>query len=98
MCFYPAMSNGLQMLGQTHSAAGKWRQSNEEPQVCGIPPLQSKTAAQSRVSWVTTGPVLAFNVSTMSADIASRGGRIGLYREGWRSLAEDCGRSNQATS
>src|SRR3954452_22282771 len=44
----------------------------QRSQVQILPPLLGGIAGQGRVSWVTTDPVLAFGVSTVSADIASR--------------------------
>ena len=55
------------------------------------PRYKSETAGQRPGSWITTGPVLAFGVSTASADIASRGARRGVIAkcgEAWRRSAD----------
>jgi hypothetical protein len=66
----------------------------QRSQVQILPPLHSKTAGQSRVRWVTTGPVLAFGVSRTSADIASRSASKRLEREERRRRAKVYGRPN----
>ena len=66
--------------------------------ILGSSPATKQNRRSAPGSWVTTGPVLAFGVSRLSADIASDGPEWASIAEERRRLAKLRGRSNRVTS
>ena len=79
------------------SSVARWA---HNPEVAGSNPAPATmhNRRSEPGSWVTTGPVLAFHVSTSSADTASRWAPRGRHCGNQGSVAKANGSSNGATS